>query len=286
MICDTQNMVAGERNMTSLASNLRINAATYRIIQSIRRQAKKTTKPTEKVTDVMRRTRYKSESTEWHNVRGRLLTASDMAAVFGENPFSTPTAVFMKKTRQSAPFKGNIATRWGQAHEAEAADVYEKLTGMRLVSEDIGLLVHDYEKKGDEGRKRYAATPDRLAYNGVLIEIKCPFRRKIEHTIPPYYMAQINFQLEVTGCDTLHFVQYKPPCLVEPGVFDIVQVERQKDWWPMHRQVMDDFWDRVIKFYQKKGLELGEIHVGTPQEKERVVGPLKMRVGEPMQIVL
>lgn len=272
-------------DMHSVAARLDINAETYRIIQKIRTQAETVKEPCTKVIEVMRRTRLKSLSKEWHHVRGRLLTASDMAAVFGENPYRNQTSVFLGKTRQEASFKGNIATRWGQRYEGEAADVYNMLTNMPLCEDDLGLFVSDYEKEGDPGRKRYAATPDRLAWSGTLLEIKCPFRRKITHDVPLYYRAQLQCQMWVTGCDLLHFVQYKPPTRVANGVFDIVQVERNLDWWPQHQPVLDHFWDRVIAFYTKRELELGELHAGTPQEIIKKETALKMRADEPMYIV-
>lgn len=273
------------KNMHVVATRLNINAETYRIIQKIRTQAKLTLEPCAKVVEVMKHTRFKSLSKEWHHVRGRLLTASDMASAFNENPYRTKASLFLAKTRQEVLFKGNAATKWGQAHESEAADAYTTLTGMNLCDDDIGLFVSDYEKEGDAGRKRYAATPDRLAWNGTLIEIKCPFRRKITHHVPRYYNAQLQCQMWVTGCDLLHFVQYKPPTIMSDGVFDIVQVERNPRWFDMHRPLLDHFWDRVIAFYAKRELEVGESHAGTPQEIVKKEKPIKMCMDEPMYIV-
>lgn len=271
-------------SMQLLAQDFKINPETNKIIQRIRAQAQHIQEPCEYVKHVMSQTRYATHSTEWHNVRGKLLTASDMAAVLGENPYQNEVSVFMKKTRQvQNPFTGNMATRWGQQHEEEAAQTYTRLTGMRTVDEDIGLMVHPYEKKGDLGRKRYAATPDRLAWSGVLIEIKCPFRRIIGHSIPVYYLAQLQCQLEITGCQSMHFVQYKPASLMTRGVFDIMEVERNPSWWNHHVPIFDRFWDTVIAFYEERNLEVGEKHMNTAQEV--TPKPLKMSQ-HPMQIVL
>lgn len=280
---DTFLSLKMESIVESIVNALVIEPMTQGIIQTTQRNAKALLGHSPKIANVMGRTRFKSNSVEWLNVRGRLLTASDMAGVLGQNKYSSPNGVFLKKTHQCLPFTGNAATRWGQKYEQEAADVYEILTGMKLVEEDIGLIIHDYEKSEDLGRKRYAATPDRIAVNGVLLEIKCPFSRKIGHSIPPYYLAQIQCQLEVTGCDLLHFVQYKPPSPIGKGRFDIVQVKRDPLWWKMHLPVFDAFWDRVIAFYEKRGLELGETHLETP--KESSPKPLKMKVGDEFAIV-
>ena len=51
----------------------------------------------QQVADVLQRNRIKPLQEEWHTLRGTLLTASDIASVLGENPFSTPMDVLRKK---------------------------------------------------------------------------------------------------------------------------------------------------------------------------------------------
>ena len=195
-------------------------------------------------------------SKEWMVARGKLLTASRMAACLGENPYCSQRKLFLQMTNQSARFTGNDATRWGQKYEAEAAAVYSRVSGLELVEEEIGLIVSDYTK-GDE-RKRYGATPDFMTKGGIMVEIKCPFRRKIQHEIPEYYMAQVQFQMIVTGTTMAHFVQYKPPSDFSDGMMDIYPVMRDPMWWVRAQPELDEFWDRVIGWYEVRGREVGQ----------------------------
>lgn len=258
---------SGRRTGQYLCKKLMVNQQTRDIIRQIKGMR---TEPGISTTtiSVMSKTRYVPLSDDWFKMRGKLLTASDMAAVLGENIYCTRDQLFKRKTRQGPGFNGNAATRWGQKYEDEAALVYSSITGLDLVNEPIGMLIHSYEKDND-GRKRYAATPDFMTLNGIMIEIKCPYRRTITHDIPKYYMAQVQMQLEVTGASMAHFVQYRPPSDDEysiDGVLDIRPIARDPDWWREARPLFDDFWDSVISWHTKRGLELGDAPQSTVPE--------------------
>ena len=256
------------RDPSLLLHHIKLEAETLAIVKGLRiarRRRHHTNDPVSAVTrDVLAKKRY-LPGDDWHAVRRKLLTASDMAACLGQNRYCSPTTLFKRKTLQGFVFKGNEATRWGQKYEPEAAAVYSALTGMRLADEEIGLVVSDYEKPGDKGRKRYGGTPDFMTKSGVMVEIKCPYTRKITHEMPACYMAQVMFQMEVCGAHTAHFVQYYPPSddainndCVSNGELDIVIVKRDPTWWPSVVPVLDKFWDRVIAWYEARDLELGD----------------------------
>lgn len=222
----------------------------------------------------------KTGTEEWHNIRGKLLTSTSLANVIGIG-YQSRHEVFKSKTNQSEPFLGNSATRWGLEHEFEAAKLYELYTGQTLVEEELGFFVHDYEKPGDEGRKRFGATPDFLTINGILVEIKCPFRVNIKNALPRHYIPQVQFQMEVTGLNTLHFVQYRPPTqnfcdddsnAPVDGTLDIVCVERDPFWWKTWLPVFDSFWDEVIEWHRERDLEIGHCKRRARPEKKSALG--------------
>lgn len=172
------------RDPAHLCTRLAVSPETRNVIRHLER----TSGMSDVTRNVLSKHRYVPLSDDWFTLRGKLLTASDMAAVLGENKYCSPNVLFKRKTRQGSGFSGNAATRWGQKYEDEAAAVYSHLTSQVLVPEPIGLLVHDYEKAGC---KRYAATPDFMTMNGIMVEIKCPFRREITSEIPRHYTAQV-----------------------------------------------------------------------------------------------
>jgi len=170
------------------------------------------------------RIQYKQRSQEWYAVRKSLITASSAASLlirdlktcepyvkeydlqdifdYNENccnPYSSKKQYILDKCRQSK-FKGNIATFWGQTYEPVVTDLYSLETGKEVL--EFGLLIHpEYPWLG--------ASPDGITQDGIMIEIKCPFRRKITGIPPLYYWIQVQLQLEVCDLEYCDFVEYE-----------------------------------------------------------------------------
>ena len=212
---------------------IRLSKETQKVIRSISYERME-----KQVGRVLKRKRIQALTKEWYSIRKNYLTASDMAAVLGISPFSTSTDVYRKK-KGTIVFSGNKYTRHGQKYEREASVVYSKATGLDLVEEDIGFLVHEHHT-------RYGATPDFITKSGILVEIKCPYKRSISHRVPKYYMPQVQFQLEVCGLNTAHFVQYYPPGHKDVnGTMEITVIERDPLWWMKSVHVFDEFMDKL-----------------------------------------
>lgn len=248
---------AQSRQMDELVSQIYLNKPTLRLIK--RYHANPDNNMSEIANYVLGQRRIAPLTKDWFAIRGKLLTASTMSSVLGQNKYSRYDDAFKQRTQQCVAFTGNEATRWGQKYEQEAGSVYSYLTGLELVEEDIGLLVHEYEKAGDQ-RKRFGATPDFLTKSGIVVEIKCPFRRKIKHFVPDHYLAQVQMQLEVCRANVAHFVQYLPPTPTSDGTLDIYEILRDPRWWLRSLPKLDAFWDQVIEWYKSRGLEVGEKH--------------------------
>jgi len=248
-----------------LLDSVSINRSTQNVIERLRRKTTSTiSRRTQAIYD---KYRIPPNTEKWVKYRGRYLTASSFAAVLGVNKFSSPEAVFLQKTGQVPRFPGNTATQWGHKYEMEAALGFQYLTREFIVKEPIGLLIHPYIKKDDpfNAKERYAATPDFITFNGALIEVKCPFSRKIQHFVPAYYLPQVQMQLAVTDTDICYFVQYKPPTFFERGVTDIVEVYRDRSWFERVLPVLDAFWDRVLLYHQQVNAPLGSLVYEEPK---------------------
>ena len=109
-------------------------------------------------------------------------------------------------------FKGNEATEWGNKFERTALLLYELLYGTTI--HELGILP-------DADLEWLFISPDAIAENGYMVEIKCPLYRQIKNTgwMSREYWAQTQLQLRVcnsykltgTGNDKfkLHFCQNK-----------------------------------------------------------------------------
>ena len=127
---------------------------------------------------ILDRPRIKQHTEDWYNNRKLLLTASDAASALGQG-FKSRNALFKIKTGQTKKEEGlNMACRYGLEQEESAGQAYTGATGIELVEEDIGLLVHPTNLK-------FGASPDRIAkYSPIIVEIKAPWRRKIASAAP------------------------------------------------------------------------------------------------------
>jgi putative phage-type endonuclease len=138
-------------------------------------------------------------TSEWHAARKTLITASDFAQALGEGKFGSQKDLIKKKCGyEEEKFNANLPPlKWGTMFEQVASDIYTMRNGVKI--HEFGLLRHPTVS-------HFGASPDGITEHGVMLEIKCPFKRKINGIIPPQYYYQIQGQLDVCGlqeCDYL-----------------------------------------------------------------------------------
>lgn len=133
------------------------------------------------------------------------LGSSDIPKVAGLSSFGTPLEVYQEKTGASPPFSGNMATEIGEAFEEPIGRLAEMAKGWGPGKKCTATLVHkDYPWA--------MATPDFFYGNmfGPDMFLECKnvgwkmgFSWGEEHegaiAIPPYYRAQVIWQMAVTG---------------------------------------------------------------------------------------
>lgn len=150
--------------------------------------------------------KVEQRSDEWYNIRKSLITASDFAQALGKGKFGTTTDFYKNKCGYE---DNNIdmsipALQWGVRYE-EVANMFYKMK-MNVDVYEFGILKHpDISYVG--------ASPDGISNMGIMLEIKCPWKRKRTDTIPEQYYYQIQGQLEVCDleeCDYLecYIVEY------------------------------------------------------------------------------
>lgn len=142
----------------------------------------------------------------WYSARNTMITASDFAQALGKGKFGTQKQFFQKKCGYEVDTFNSFqaALMWGVMYEPVAVDAYAY--NNNCVMHDFGLLRHptlDW----------VGASPDGISENGIMLEIKCPFKRKITGEIPTQYYYQMQGQLDVCAlkeCDFLEceFVEY------------------------------------------------------------------------------
>jgi putative phage-type endonuclease len=136
---------------------------------------------------------------EWYEARKTMITASDWAKALKKSKFGTKRDLILKKC-DKIEFTENEATMWGTKHEECATRTYELRNG--TIIHEFGVLRHPkYNFLG--------ASPDGITPLGIMLEIKCPWRRTITGKVPDYYWIQIQGQLEVCNLEYCDFMECK-----------------------------------------------------------------------------
>lgn len=192
--------------------------------------------------------KHEQRSPEWFEERKNKLTSSDVDSVLGTNKYSNSDEVLFKKCGIAVPFVGNEATRHGQKYEDEAIEHYCKLYNKRNYS--FGLIPHPTISW-------LGGSPDDITHDGIVIEVKCPLRRKIKMgEIPAHYINQIRMNMEICNLDRGVFIEYRPSFMNKDNqpILNIVHIERDPEWFPSIYPVLELFWKRV-EHYRKEGIE-------------------------------
>lgn len=136
----------------------------------------------------------------WYAMRKELITASDFAQALGKGKFGTQTQFYTNKCGyEASTFDNTIpALQWGVRYEEVANMFYQVKMGVEM--HEFGLLRHpDIDFVG--------ASPDGISNMGIMLEIKCPWKRKCTYTIPEQYYYQIQGQLEVCDLDECDYLE-------------------------------------------------------------------------------
>lgn len=166
---------------------------------------------------------YAQLSDDWFKIRKGVITASSMSSLLirdektcgkyielynlqdtfkcdnkCSNPYSSKLDYFKGKVIGST-FKGSTATYWGQKYEPIVQHIYAVNNKTSVL--EFGLIQHDTIPF-------IACSPDGITPEGIMLEIKCPFRRQITGIPPFYYYIQVMCQLEVCDLDYCDFVEY------------------------------------------------------------------------------
>lgn len=140
-------------------------------------------------------------SPEWYELRRNRLTASDLAQAMGRGKFGNRSQLVKKKAfPEDSSFSMNSEPlRWGVMFEPIAARSYcQRHNDMVLY--DFGCIPHPEISC-------FGASPDGISEMGIMVEFKCPWRRKIDGNVLEQYEIQMQGQMAVCGLEECHFVE-------------------------------------------------------------------------------
>ena len=202
---------------------------------------------------------FKQKSTEWLKQRNGYLTSSDSASALGCNPYSSRKELLFKKCGVCKPFTGNIATRHGEKYEDEAIERYCSVMGM--VNYEFGLIPYASVPRDNHQHELdfLAGSPDGIALpldadeytEPVLLEVKCPFKRKpIQGYCPEYYYPQVQLNMLICNVNIADFIEYVP----NTKTLFITRIFKNDDWLNKSFPTLISFW-KEVEHYRGIGID-------------------------------
>jgi len=202
-------------------------------------------------------------SPEWFAARKGRVTASNIGAILGNDPYRDRDDVMRAMVRAhhgaETEFKGNVATEYGTFHEEGALAEYEMFTGNKVTEEGF-VTLEDWA----------GCSPDGLISLVGGLEIKCPFgKRKMAadekfKTLEeqPHYHDQIQFSLYVTQRAWWDFWQWSPHANLN------IRVEPCSKWRSKNIKKLKAFWEEYLHEREhdfQKHLEDKRVTIDTPE---------------------
>lgn len=212
---------------------------------------------------------YPQKSKEWLEQRKNKLTSSDSATALDINPYQPQFELLLKKCGYGPDFTGSESTFHGEKYETEAIQKYEKLVGK--TNYEFGLI--NYKDINPIRKKQYnfnydlgflAGSPDGIAIDNrtgdlVMLEVKCPLRRKIIYGhCPEYYLSQVQLNMFILDLEKADFIEYIPLNTYtfknsEPKM-NIVRIYRDDDWIYTNIPKLIKFWEEIL-YWKKIGIQ-------------------------------
>lgn len=145
----------------------------------------------------------KQRTTEWFDARKTRLTASDLYDAIKLNS-SVSIKLAKKKANIVAADTINYnaipALKWGTMFEPMATRCYSQKMN--------DIAIHDFGLICDTDNEHFGASPDGINELGIMLEIKCPYSRKIvDGVIPDKYKMQIQGQLAVCKLKECDYIE-------------------------------------------------------------------------------
>lgn len=143
----------------------------------------------------------KQRTAEWFEARKTRLTASDLYdATKGGNIMIRLVKKKANIIVDNINYNAIPALKWGTMFEPMATRCYSQKMN--------NINIHDFGLICDVDNKHFGASPDGINDLGIMLEIKCPYSRKImDGIIPDKYRMQIQGQLAVCKLKECDYIE-------------------------------------------------------------------------------
>lgn len=175
------------------------------------------------------------------------VTASDIAAICGENPYENPTGVMTKKM-----FKIRTPDNENTAHGRKYEPIAISMLKGKIIDGSKVKNVYYVNYLNHHKYTWLGGTLDGIVEledgRVMVLEVKCPLKRRIiSGVMPAYYMSQIQTYMFITGLNVTIFLQYRPVLgLRGKEKLDIILVKADPSYIPMRLPTLKGFRDKMV----------------------------------------
>jgi putative phage-type endonuclease len=137
-----------------------------------------------------------------HKARSKGLGGSDAATVLGLSPWKSPSQLFLEKTGrvQAASLDDKEAVQWGNILEAPIAAEFAKRTGLKVRRDNRSLRHPDHPFMVGHIDRRIQGERQGLEIKAIGLRSAADWT----DGVPPYYQAQVDHYLALTGFEGFH----------------------------------------------------------------------------------
>lgn len=193
---------------------------------------------------------------EWLKAREEGVGASEVAALVGLSPWETPFSLYLKKTHQVPPTEENDAMRRGHYLEDAVVQWWMHETGEQVIKASAADIIYVHP---DHPYMR--VTPDRIVRGRKkILEVKST-SINMGDTIPDYFLAQVTYQMYVTGIHQAELIY------IQGGLtFGRFVVDYDEEFASFLASEVSKFWnDNVLGGKEPEAINTSDLAIKVPR---------------------
>lgn len=193
---------------------------------------------------------------EWLKAREEGIGASEVAAILGLSPWDSPFSLWLRKTHQVPPTEENDAMRRGHYLEDAVVQWWMHETGETVIKASAADIIYVHPE-----HPYMRVTPDRIVKGRKkLLEVKST-AIQMGDSIPDYYLAQVIYQMYVTGIHEAELIY------IQGGLtFGRFVVEYDEEFAEFIANAVTEFWnENVIGGKEPEAIVVSDITTKFPK---------------------
>ena len=184
-------------------------------------------------------------SQDWVAERANYIGGSDVATILGENPYSTPLQLYLRKKGALPPMEETPILRFGHFFEQILAIHFEEVTGLRTrqVNKTYESKEHSFLRANID--RMVLADSEKGLHSTAVLELKTTTSQRLkalDGEYPIEWVLQVQHYLGITGfsqawiqCYERDTCVFHDPVLIQRDDDQIAEnMSKLVQWWQIH----------------------------------------------------